>query len=257
MKDSVSAVVFANSSNDLDYLKSRLPKSFSVLFLPSLDKAISAINDRQPDYFITIARAELKQGFILDKVRELSPSTACIFFADDVNLKWIDVPEEYKNEENNKKNAESNYGGKSSGQNVGCSYRGKKADDADEKANAANKRINEAISKLFLSLGIPPHFKGYSYLRTGITLTIDQPSLISSVTTTLYPMIAERYGTTGAKVERSIRHALTVAWNKGRTKAFNKLIGVDTLTENDRPTSSEFIAVVTDRLLISEILHED
>lgn len=143
MKNSVSAVVFANSSNDLTYLKDRLPASFSALFLPSLDNAISAINDRHPDYFITIAYAEIKQGYILDKVRELSPTTTCIFFTDDKNLNRIDLPEEFKNEENNRKNAKcnydgkngigSNYDGKNSTQNVGDNCSGKKADNANKK----------------------------------------------------------------------------------------------------------------------------
>lgn len=236
MKNVISAVALAVSSDDLVRLKNRLPISFSVLFLSSLDKALRAIGDSRPDYFATMAHAEIKQGFILDKVRELSPNTTCIFFTEDESLKQAELLEKIKNTKIHDKRAYYNI---------------------DEKATAARKCMNETISKLFLSLGIPPHFKGYYYLRTGITLTLEQPSLISSVTTILYPMIAERYGTTGAKVERSIRHALTVAWNKGRTKAFNKLIGIDTLTENDRPTSSEFIALVTDRLLISEILRDD
>lgn len=236
MKNVISAVVLADSADDLARLKNRLPSSFSVRFLSSLDKALLAIGNSHPDYFATMAHAGIKQGFILDKVRELSPNTACIFFTEGDSLKQDDLLEKIKNVKIVDENAYY---------------------DADEKATAARRRVNETISKLFLSLGIPPHFKGYYYLRTGITLTLEKPSLISSVTTILYPMIAERYGTTGAKVERSIRHALTVAWNKGRTKAFNKLIGIDTLTENDRPTSSEFIALVTDRLLISEILCDD
>lgn len=228
MMVSPSAVILSDSADDLLYLKNRLPHSLSVLFASNCEKALKLIECEHPDYFIATTDVAPLHNYLLNKLRAISPSTMCVFFTKGADS----LPEAFFS-----------------------------APSANESAvldrESSNKRIDEAISKLFLSLGIPPHFKGYHYLRTGVELTLEHPDLITSVTTTLYPMIAERYGTTGAKVERSIRHALTVAWNKGRTKLFNSLIGIDTLTENARPTSSEFIALVADRLLLSEVLYTD
>ena len=105
------------------------------------------------------------------------------------------------------------------------------------------------ISNVFLSIGISPHIKGYGFLRTGVKLAMDDPSVLGNITKELYPKIAENYLTSSSKVERSIRHAIEVAWNRGRIGNLNTIFGVNFYLDGDKPTNGEFIAFVADRLL--------
>jgi len=114
------------------------------------------------------------------------------------------------------------------------------------------QQIEERISRIFIGMGIPPHIKGYGYLREGVKLTVGCPELINCVTKKLYPMIGEKFSTSASKVERAIRHAIEVAWNRGKVEVFNALFGVRAYNENERPTNSEFIALIADRLLLDE-----
>ena len=109
--------------------------------------------------------------------------------------------------------------------------------------------LDEKISNIFISIGIPPHIMGYQYLREGIKMTITDPSIINNVTKKLYPDIGAKYGTTASKVERAIRHAIEVAWNRGRIEAINSIFGVRVYIGSERPTNSEFIALVADKLI--------
>ncbi len=109
--------------------------------------------------------------------------------------------------------------------------------------------LDEKISNIFISIGIPPHIMGYQYLREGIKMTIGDPTIINNVTKRLYPEIGEKYNTTASKVERAIRHAIEVAWNRGRIDAVNSIFGVRVYIGNDRPTNSEFIALIADKLI--------
>ncbi len=114
--------------------------------------------------------------------------------------------------------------------------------------------IEEKISEIFISIGIPPHIKGYSYLREGIRLTVDNPRVINSVTKELYPTIAKTYATTASKVERAIRHAIEVAWNRGRIDAINAIFGARIYLGSEKPTNSEFIALVADKLILENMV---
>lgn len=113
--------------------------------------------------------------------------------------------------------------------------------------------VDEKISNIFISIGIPPHIMGYQYLREGIKMTIADPTIINNVTKKLYPEIGEKYNTTSSKVERAIRHAIEVAWNRGRVDAINSIFGVRVYIGNDRPTNSEFIALVADKLIFESL----
>ncbi len=115
---------------------------------------------------------------------------------------------------------------------------------------AESKAIEERISRIFIGMGIPPHIKGYAYLREGIKLAVAEPEIINSVTKRLYPMIGARFNTSASKVERAIRHAIEVAWNRGKVESFNALFGVSTYGASEKPTNSEFIALIADRLLL-------
>lgn len=114
--------------------------------------------------------------------------------------------------------------------------------------------LDEKISNIFISIGIPPHIKGYQYLREGIKMSIENPSIINNVTKELYPSIGEKFETTASKVERAIRHAIEVAWNRGRVDAINSIFGVRVYIGNERPTNSEFIALVADKLILEGLM---
>ena len=114
--------------------------------------------------------------------------------------------------------------------------------------------VEEKISDIFISIGIPPHIKGYAYLREGIKMTIEHPYIINSVTKELYPSIAKRFNTTPSKVERAIRHAIEVAWNRGRIDAINAIFGARIYLGTEKPTNSEFIALVADKLILENLV---
>lgn len=114
------------------------------------------------------------------------------------------------------------------------------------------KSLDEKITSIFLSIGIPAHIKGYQFLREGIKMVIRNPEMINSITKVLYPQIAEHFATSASKVERAIRHAIEVAWTRGKIENINSIFGYHIYSKNDKPTNGEFIALIADRLLIEE-----
>ena len=110
--------------------------------------------------------------------------------------------------------------------------------------------MEEKISNIFINVGIPPHIKGYSYLREGVKMAINNPDIINNITKKLYPMIGEKYDTSASKVERAIRHAIEVAWNRGRIESLNNILGVKAYIGSEKPTNGEFIALVADKMLL-------
>ena len=114
--------------------------------------------------------------------------------------------------------------------------------------------LEERISNIFISIGIPPHIKGYKYLREGIKMAVEDPTIINNVTKGLYPIIGERFETSASKVERAIRHAIEVAWNRGRVEAINAIFGARVYIGSEKPTNSEFIALVADKLILENMV---
>ena len=104
------------------------------------------------------------------------------------------------------------------------------------------------VTDILHQVGVPAHIKGYQYLRHGIKLVIEQPDMINRITKELYPSIAKHFGTSASKVERAIRHAIEVAWNRGRVDTLNKAFGCRVCTPEDKPTNGEFIAMLADKL---------
>ncbi len=95
---------------------------------------------------------------------------------------------------------------------------------------------------------MPAHIKGYHYLRDSIIMAIETPDIINAVTKQLYPGVAKRYGTTASRVERAIRHAIEVAWDRGDVDVLNSYFGYTIHNTRGKPTNSEFIAMISDRL---------
>jgi two-component system response regulator (stage 0 sporulation protein A) len=113
-----------------------------------------------------------------------------------------------------------------------------------------SRSLDERITNIFITVGIPPHIKGYSYLREAVRMAVNEPDIINSITKRLYPSIAERYETSASKVERAIRHAIEVAWNRGKMENVNSLFGIKIYSNNDKPTNGEFIALIADKMLL-------
>ena len=115
------------------------------------------------------------------------------------------------------------------------------------------RELDEKISNIFITVGIPAHIKGYQFLREAIKMAISEPEIINSITKKLYPSIAEKFDTSSSKVERAIRHAIEVAWNRGKIENINSLFGVKVYSDNDKPTNGEFIALVADKMLLEGV----
>lgn len=113
--------------------------------------------------------------------------------------------------------------------------------------------LDEKISNIFITIGIPPHIKGFSYLREGIKMAVQDPTVINKVTKELYPKIGAKFETSASKVERAIRHAIEVAWNRGRSAEISSIFGARVYIGNERPTNSEFIALVADKLILESL----
>lgn len=105
--------------------------------------------------------------------------------------------------------------------------------------------LETEITSIIHEIGVPAHIKGYMYLREAITMVVNDMELLSAVTKELYPSIAKKYNTTASRVERAIRHAIEVAWGRGQVDAINKLF---VHNEKGKPTNSEFIAIIADKL---------
>ena len=113
-----------------------------------------------------------------------------------------------------------------------------------------NKQLDEKISKIFISIGIPAHIKGYQFLREAVKLAVEKPEIIGSITKQLYPTIAERFETSSSKVERGMRHAIEVAWNRGKIENINSLFGLKIYNSNEKPTNGELIALIADKMIM-------
>lgn len=108
--------------------------------------------------------------------------------------------------------------------------------------------LETEITNVIHEIGVPAHIKGYMYLRDAITMVVEDMELLSAVTKELYPSIAKKYNTTASRVERAIRHAIEVAWARGEVDTINKLFRYTIHNDKGKPTNSEFIAMVADKL---------
>ncbi len=114
----------------------------------------------------------------------------------------------------------------------------------------SDKNLDKKVVNILLSLGISPNLQGYAFLKESIKLAIYNPSYIGAITKIMYPTIASKFKTTACRVERSIRHALDVSYMKGKIYNINEIFGLRILEENEKPTNSEFVALVADRLAL-------
>ena len=119
---------------------------------------------------------------------------------------------------------------------------------AEPAAENRTPDIETQVTKIIHQIGVPAHIKGYQYLRTAILLTVNDSDIINSVTKILYPSVAKKYQTTTSRVERAIRHAIEVAWDRGDVDTLNSYFGYTIQNNRGKPTNSEFIAMIADNL---------
>lgn len=108
--------------------------------------------------------------------------------------------------------------------------------------------IEVKVTEILHQIGVPAHIKGYHYLRDSIIMSIEHPEIINAVTKQLYPSVAKKYETTSSRVERAIRHAIEVAWDRGDVDVLNSYFGYTIHISRGKPTNSEFIAMIADKL---------
>lgn len=110
------------------------------------------------------------------------------------------------------------------------------------------KHLETDVTNIIHEIGVPAHIKGYQYLREAIMMSVDDIEMLNSITKILYPTIAKKYQTTPSRVERAIRHAIEVAWSRGKMDTIDELFGYTISTGKGKPTNSEFIALIADKI---------
>ncbi len=116
------------------------------------------------------------------------------------------------------------------------------------KEEAAVHDLEKDVTEIIHEIGVPAHIKGYQYLREAIMMAVEDVEMLNSITKILYPTIAEKFKTTPSRVERAIRHGIEVAWSRGRSETLESLFGYTISAGKGKPTNSEFIALIADRI---------
>lgn len=116
----------------------------------------------------------------------------------------------------------------------------------------AENDLESTVTEIIHEIGIPAHIKGYQYLREAIIITVNDMEIINAVTKVLYPEVAKKFNTTSSRVERAIRHAIEVAWDRGDVEVLQKFFGYTVSGLKGKPTNSEFIAMIADRLYLQK-----
>lgn len=126
----------------------------------------------------------------------------------------------------------------------------KKAQEPDAQAKKDQLDLKSRVTQIIHELGIPASIVGYRYVRYAIMLVVREPSLLNFVTKKLYPEVAKHFGTTGSRVERAIRHAIEVAWDRGNVEVLQKWFGWTVSNMKGKPTNTEFIGLVADAIML-------
>lgn len=121
-------------------------------------------------------------------------------------------------------------------------------EEENSRPSAREQSLESTVTGIIHEIGVPAHIKGYQYLREAIMIAVEDMEVINAVTKILYPEVAKRFGTTASRVERAIRHAIEVAWDRGDLETLQKYFGYTVSNSKGKPTNSEFIAMIADRL---------
>ncbi len=123
-----------------------------------------------------------------------------------------------------------------------------KEQNKEKETRVLSYDLERDVTDMIHEIGVPAHIKGYQYLREAIIMSVEDPDMLGSITKVLYPTIARKYQTTSSRVERAIRHAIEVAWNRGRMETLDAMFGYTINTGKGKPTNSEFIALIADKI---------
>ena len=116
----------------------------------------------------------------------------------------------------------------------------------------ARYNLESDVTNIIHEIGVPAHIKGYQYLRDAIMMSVDDSEMLNSITKILYPSIAKQHGTTPSRVERAIRHAIEVAWSRGKVDTIDELFGYTVHNGKGKPTNSEFVALIADKIRLEQ-----
>lgn len=125
--------------------------------------------------------------------------------------------------------------------------------DQNKKINITNNNLQISITKVLHELGIPSHIKGYQYIREAVSIIYERPEIIGGITKELYPELAHKFDTTVSRVERAIRHAIEVSWNRGSWDLMEEIFGHSVDIDKAKPTNSEFMVTIADKLKLDSI----
>ena len=141
--------------------------------------------------------------------------------------------------------------------NMGASYYIMKPFDNDMIIDRIKRIKNRSVPgmEIIHEIGVPAHIKGYQYLRDAIVMSVNDMEMLNSITKILYPTIAKKYQTTSSRVERAIRHAIEVAWSRGKMDTIDEMFGYTIHNGKGKPTNSEFIALITDRIRLEHKMY--
>ena len=131
---------------------------------------------------------------------------------------------------------------------LGKSREQKKLGSGEHVREAAERNLEIDVTNIIHEIGVPAHIKGYQYLRDAIIMSVEDMEMLNSITKILYPTIAKKHQTTPSRVERAIRHAIEVAWSRGKMDTIDELFGYTVSTGKGKPTNSEFIALIADKI---------
>ena len=120
--------------------------------------------------------------------------------------------------------------------------------EGTEVSESEGRDLEKDVTDMIHEIGVPAHIKGYQYLREAIMMSVEDVEMLGSITKILYPTIAKKYQTTPSRVERAIRHAIEVAWSRGKMETLDALFGYTINTGKGKPTNSEFIALIADKI---------
>ena len=123
------------------------------------------------------------------------------------------------------------------------------------RGRAAACRVESVVTDVIHEIGVPAHIKGYQYVREAIVIAVQDMDVINAVTKVLYPEVARRYSTTPSRVERAVRHAIEVAWDRGDLETLQRYFGYTVSNTKGKPTNSEFIAMIADRIRLQRKIY--
>lgn len=228
--------------NQAEEVKQYFSKSSSINVVKVCNNKDEAMNSLTMDYdvlLINVLLANMDSLTILAKLKELNLNRKVIATSEYISTEMMNNLSVYK----------PNYFIKKPYNNETLEKVVKSLSQSEGSSSLlGDSELRVAITDMLHSLGIPSHIKGYSYIRDGIEMMYKDSSLIGSITKELYPSIASLYQTTSSRVERAIRHAIEVSWMRGDYNLMEELFGNSVDYDRAKPTNSEFIATVADRL---------